>query len=94
MTSLAYTEMDQTKYRVLSMLAIVCIIWTLLHVFACTYSGWLILDSKIIGNENGIPLRWDTARYWLQFNWSAAYALSVLKLQYNQNCPFLVQSHI
>ena len=24
----------------------------------------------------------------------AAYALCVLKLRYNQNCPFLVQSHI
>ena len=32
-------------------------------------------------------------RYWCQFNWSAAYALSVLKLRYNQNCPFLVQNH-
>ena len=30
----------------------------------------------------------------LMFNWSAAYALCVLKLRYNQNCPFLVQSHI
>ena len=27
-------------------------------------------------------------------NWSAAYALCVLKLGYNQNGPFLVQSHI
>ena len=31
---------------------------------------------------------------WFQFNWSAAYALCILKLRYNQNCPFLVQSHI
>ena len=37
-----------------------------------------------MGNENGIPLRWDTPRYWFQFNWSAAYALCVLKLRYNQ----------
>ena len=28
-----------------------------------------------------------------QTNWSAAYALCVLKLRYNQNCPFLVQRH-
>ena len=28
------------------------------------------------------------------FNWSAAYALCVLKLRYNQNCSFLVQNHI
>ena len=27
-------------------------------------------------------------RYWFQFNWSAACALCVLKLRYNQNCPF------
>ena len=32
---LAYTEMDQTKYRVSLMFALVSIIWTLLHVFAC-----------------------------------------------------------
>ena len=57
MPSLAYTEMDQTKYRVSSMFAFGCIIWTLLHVFTCTYSGWLISINKIIGNENGIPLR-------------------------------------
>ena len=36
MTSLAYTEMDQTKYRVSSMLAFGCIIWTVLHVLTCT----------------------------------------------------------
>ena len=36
MPSLAYTEMDQTKYRVSSMFAFGCIIWTLLHVFTCT----------------------------------------------------------
>ena len=94
MPCLAYTEMDQTNYRVSSMFPFGCIIWTLLHVFTCTYSGWIISDNKIIGNENGIPLRWDTSNYWLQFNWSAAYALCVLKLRYNQNCPFLVQSPI
>ena len=33
MPSLDYTEMDQTKYRVSSMFAFGCIIWTLLHVF-------------------------------------------------------------
>ena len=33
MPSLAYTEMDQTEYRVSSMLSFGCIIWTLLHVF-------------------------------------------------------------
>ena len=49
MPSLAYTKMDQTKHRVSSMFAFGCIIWTLLHVFACTYSGWLISDYKIIG---------------------------------------------
>ena len=32
--------------------------------------------------------------YWLQFNWPAAYSLCVLKLRYNQSCPFLVQSQI
>ena len=94
MPSLAYTEMDQTKYRVSSMFAFRCIIGTLLHVFTCTSSDWLISDDKIIGNENGIPHRWDTPRYWFQFNWSVAYALCVLKLRYNQNWPFLVQSHI
>ena len=57
MSSLAYTEMDQTRNRVTSMFAFGCIIWTLLQVFTCTYSGWLISDNKIIGNENGIPLR-------------------------------------
>ena len=57
MPSLAYTEMDQTKYRVSSMFAFRCIIWTLLHVFTCTKPGWLIFDGKIIGNENGVPLR-------------------------------------
>ena len=36
MPSLAYTKMDQTKYRVSSMFAFGCIIWTLLHVFRCT----------------------------------------------------------
>ena len=36
MPPLANTEMDQTKYRVLSMFASRCIIWTLLHVFTCT----------------------------------------------------------
>ena len=35
MPSLAYTEMDQTKYRVSSIFAYRCIIWTLLHVFTC-----------------------------------------------------------
>ena len=35
MPSLAYTEMDQTKYRVSSMFAFGCIIWKLLHVFTC-----------------------------------------------------------
>ena len=29
-------------------------------------------------------------RYWFLFNWSAAFAPCVLKLRYNQNCPFLV----
>ena len=38
-----------------------------------------------------VSLRLDTPTYWFRFNWSAAYALCVLKLQYNQNCPFLVQ---
>ena len=57
MSSLAYTEKDQAKYRVSSMFAFGCIIWTLLHVLTCAYSGWLISDDKIIGNENGIPLR-------------------------------------
>ena len=37
MPSLVNTEMDQTKYRVSSMFALGCIIWTLLHVFTCTY---------------------------------------------------------
>ena len=37
MSSLAYTVMDQTKYRISSMgFAFRCIIWTLLHVFTCT----------------------------------------------------------
>ena len=36
MLSLAYTEMGQTKYRVSSVFAFGCIIWTLLHVLACT----------------------------------------------------------
>ena len=36
MPSLVYNEMDQTKYRVSSMLAFGCIILTLLHVFTCT----------------------------------------------------------
>ena len=36
MPSLAYTEMDQTKYYASSMFAFGCIIWTLLHVFTCT----------------------------------------------------------
>ena len=94
MSSLAYTEMDRTKHRVPSMFAFGCIIWTLLHVFTCTYAGLLISDYTIIGKGNGIPFRWDTPRYWFQFNWSAAYALCILKLRYNQNCPFLVQSHI
>ena len=35
MPSLAYTEMDQTKYCVSSMFTFGCIIWTLLHVFTC-----------------------------------------------------------
>ena len=35
MPSLAYTEMDQTKYRFLSMFAFVYTFWTLLHVFTC-----------------------------------------------------------
>ena len=51
MQSLAYTEMDQTKHRVSSMFAFGCIIWTLLHVFTCTYSGWLISEYKIIGKK-------------------------------------------
>ena len=93
MPSLACTEMDLTKHRVSSMFAFGGIIWTLLHVFTCTYSGWLISGNKIIGNENGVPLRLDSPRYWLPFDWSAAYALCVLKLRYNQNFLFLVQSH-
>ena len=36
MPSPAYTEMDQTKYRVSLMFAFGCIIRTLLHVFTCT----------------------------------------------------------
>ena len=36
MLSLAYTEMDQIKYRVSSMFAFGCIIWILLHVLTCT----------------------------------------------------------
>ena len=36
MPSLAYTEMDQTEYRISSMLSFGCIIWTLLHVFTGT----------------------------------------------------------
>ena len=55
MPSLTYTEMDQTKYRVSSVFAFGCIIWTCFHVFTCTLSGWQIPDN--IGNENGIPLR-------------------------------------
>ena len=51
MQCLAFTEIDQTKYRISSMFAFGCIIWTLSHVFTCTYSGWLISDNKIIGNE-------------------------------------------
>ena len=51
MPCLVYTEMDQTKYRVSSMFAFGCIIWTLLHVFTCTYSGWPISYNEIIGNE-------------------------------------------
>ena len=57
MPSLAYTEADQTKYSVSSMFAFGCFIWTLLHIFTCTLSGWLISGDKIIGNENGIPLK-------------------------------------
>ena len=57
MPSVAYTEMAQTKYRVSSVFALGYIIWTLLHILTCAYSGWLIVDNKIIGNENGIPLR-------------------------------------
>ena len=57
MSSLVYTEMDQTKFHVSSMFAFGYIIWTLSHVFTCTLSGWLISDNKIMGNENGIPLR-------------------------------------
>ena len=57
MPSLAYTEIGQTKYRVSSMFAFGCIIWTLLHVFTCTLSDSLISDNKIIGKEHGIPLR-------------------------------------
>ena len=34
-----------------------CIIGTFLHLFTCTHSSWLITDNKIIGNENGMPLR-------------------------------------
>ena len=36
MPSLAYTAMDQTYYRVSSMLAFGCSLWALLHVFTCT----------------------------------------------------------
>ena len=36
MPPLSNTELDQTKYRVSSMFASRCIIWTLLHVFTCT----------------------------------------------------------
>ena len=43
----------------------------------------------MVYHSNEIPL--DIC---FQFNWSAAYALCVLKHRYNQNCPFLVQSHI
>ena len=58
------------------------------------YIIWLAkVDDKIIGNENGLPLKLDTPRYWFRFNWSAAYALCVLKLRYNQNFPLLGQSH-
>ena len=42
------SEIDKTKYRVSSMFAFGCIIWTLLHVFTCTCSAWLISDNKII----------------------------------------------
>ena len=55
--------MDQTKHCALSIFAFGCIIWTLLHVFTCTYAGWLISDYTIIGKENGIPFRCDTPRY-------------------------------
>ena len=68
----------------------ICIFWTLLHVFLCKLSGWPILDDTILSYEKGIPLRLNTPRYWDQFTWSAAYALCVLKLRYNQNCPLLI----
>ena len=45
MPSLAYTEMDQTKYRVSSMFAFGCIIWILLHVCA---SSKMVLASKLV----------------------------------------------
>ena len=39
MLCMAYTAMDQAKYRVSTMFAFGCIIWTLLNVFTCTQSG-------------------------------------------------------
>ena len=65
MPSLAYTDIDLTKHRISSMFAFVCIVWTLLQVFTCTQSGWLISDDKIIGNENGIPLGFGSFRPWV-----------------------------
>ena len=42
----------------------------------------------MVYHSDEIPL--DIA---FQFNRSATYTLYVLKLRYNQNCPFLVKSH-
>ena len=46
------------------MFAFVCIIRTLLHVFICTYYGWLISDNKIketkmVYHSDEIPLDID-----------------------------------
>ena len=50
MPPLAYTEMDETKYRVSSM----HYLDTVIYMFII----WLLIsDTRIIGNENGIPLR-------------------------------------
>ena len=50
MPLLAYTEMDETKYRVSSMHYLDTVIYVCI--------SWLLMsDSRIIGNENGIPLR-------------------------------------
>ena len=59
MPSLVYNEIDQTKYRVLSMFAFGCITVDLDIVTRIyMYIIWLAnFRYKIIGNENGIPLR-------------------------------------